>query len=183
MDSAKALVQEHHLQPDDIVEGVALVPEKIVSIVCEPLKEKQAPSTVYGALFSLPFCIGTMVVYGKAGLDNFTEASLRDEKVLDVARKIRYQVTPWPQFPRYFSGGLTLTLRDGRQVEHREPINRGNPDHPLEPGEVRTKFQDNAACVLPADRIEKIFETVERLERVPDVAELAAMFVAPKQYR
>lgn len=180
MDSAKALVQEHHLQPDDIVEGVALVPEKIVSIVCEPLKEKQAPSTVYGALFSLPFCIGTMVVYGKAGLDNFTEASLRDEKVLDVARKIRYQVTPWPQFPRYFSGGLRLLLRNGREVEHLEPINRGNPDHPLEPDDVRLKFRNNASRVLPADRIEQIFEAIERLERMPDVAELTAMFVAPK---
>ena len=113
-------------------------------------------------------------------MDNFTEASLRDEKVLGVARKIRYQVTPWPQFPRYFSGGLKLVLRDGREVEHLEPINRGNPDNPLDPDEVRLKFRDNAARVLPADRIEKIVETVERLERVPDVAELAAMFVAPK---
>jgi 2-methylcitrate dehydratase PrpD len=178
MDSAKALMQEHHLHPDDIVEGVALVPEKIVSIVCEPLKEKQAPTTVYGALFSLPFCIGTMVVYGTAGLDNFTEASIRDEKVLNIARKIRYQVSPWPQFPRYFSGGLKLVLRDGREVEHLEPINRGNPDHPLEPDDVRRKFRGNASGVLPADRIEQIFETIEKFERVPDVAAFAAMFVA-----
>ena len=180
MDSAKALVKEYHLQPDDIVEGVALVPEKIVPIVCEPLEEKQTPSTVYGALFSLPFCIATIVVHGGARLSNFTETALKDENVLRLAKKISCRAAAWPEFPRYFSGGLKLVLRDGREVEHLEPINRGNPDNPLAPDEVRAKFKDNALLVLPAERIEKIFEIVDRLETIPDVAELAAMFVAPR---
>lgn len=180
MDSARALVEEHHIKPDDIVEGVALVPEKIVSIVCEPLEEKQAPSTVYGALFSLPFCIATIVVHGGAHLLNFTETALKDENVLRLAKKIRCRVAPWPEFPRYFSGGLKLILRDGREVEHLEPINRGNPDNPLAPEEVRAKFKDNASLVLPVERIERIFESIGSLEKIPDVAELAAMFVAPR---
>jgi 2-methylcitrate dehydratase PrpD len=180
MDSAKALVKQHHIQPDDVIAGVALVPEKIVPIVCEPLKEMQAPSTVYGALFSLPFCIATIVVHGGARLSNFTEAALKDENVLRLAKKITCRVAAWPEFPRYFSGGLKLVLRDGREVEHLEPINRGNPDNPLAPDEVRTKFKDNAALVLPADRIERIFESVDRLEKMPNVAELAEMFVAPR---
>jgi len=150
-----------------------------VPIVCMPLEEKQTPTTVYGALFSLPFCIGTIAVHGRAGLDHFTEGALKDEKVLSVAKKIRCQVASWPQFPRYFSGGLKLTLRDGREVEHLEPINRGNPDNPMEIAEVRAKFTDNAARVLPADRIEKIFDAIDRLEEMPDVSELAALFVAP----
>jgi 2-methylcitrate dehydratase PrpD len=180
MDAARILIKEHRLGPDDIADGAALVPEKIVPIVCEPLEDKQAPATVYGALFSLPFCIATIAVYGKAGLEQFTEAALRDERVLAVAKRIGYRVTAWPQFPRYFSGGAELTLRDGRRLEHLEPINRGNPDNPLGPDEVRRKFRENAARVLPDDRIAMIIETVDRLERLADVAELAAMFVATK---
>jgi len=179
MDSAKMLMREHGIKFEDIVEGTALVPEKIVPIVCEPLEEKQAPTTVYGALFSLPFCIGTVAVHGRAGLDLFTEDALKDENVLGVAKKIRCRVASWPQFPRYFSGGLELTLKDGREVRHLEPINRGNPDHPMAVAEVRAKFADNAAGALPADRIEKIFDAVDRLDEMPDVAGLAALFVAP----
>ncbi len=178
MDSARILMKEHSIKPEDIVAGEALVPEKIVSIVCEPLKEKQAPTDVYGALFSLPFCIATIAVHGKAGLDLFTESALKDEKVLSVAKKIRCQVASWPQFPRYFSGGLRLKLKDGREVEHLEPINRGNPDNAMEISEVRAKFSDNASRALPADRIERISDAIDRLENMPDVAELAAMLVA-----
>jgi 2-methylcitrate dehydratase PrpD len=179
MDSAKALMKEHSIEPDDIVEAVALVPGEIVSIVCEPIEEKQMPKTVYGALFSLPFCIGTIAVHGRAGWDHFTDSTLTDERVLNVAKKVRCQVASWPQFPRYFSGGLKMVLRDGREVEHLEPINRGNPDNPLSKAEVRAKFEDNASRALPADRIERIFETVGRLEKLPDVATLASLFVAP----
>jgi 2-methylcitrate dehydratase PrpD len=179
MDSAKALMEEHSIDLDDILEAVALVPEEIVSIVCEPIKEKQMPTTVYGALFSLPFCIGTVIVHGRAGLDHFTDTTLTDEKVLNVAKKVRYQVASWPQFPRYFSGGLKIVLRDGREFEHLEPINRGNPDNPLSQTEVRAKFEDNASRALPADSIERIFEMVDRLEKIPNVEALSSLFVTP----
>ena len=47
-------------------------------------------------------------------------------------------------FPRRFGGRLRIRLRDGRVVEHHEPINRGSAERPLSEDEVRDKFRRNA---------------------------------------
>lgn len=178
MDAASALQRQHGLQADDIVSGEVLVPQQIVSIVCEPLVDKQTPVTTYGALFSLPFCVATNLIHGYARLNHFTESALRDPQVLALAAKIGYSVEPWPEFPTYFPGGVRLRLRDGRTLEWREPINRGSPDNPMAASEVQEKFRDNASRALPAERIEAIIAAVMHLEELPRVAELTALCVA-----
>ena len=177
MDAALILQQEHHFTPDDIVSGEVLVPEGIVPIVCEPLADKQTPMATYGALFSLPFCVATSLVHGYARLDSFTEAALQDAAVLELAGKVGYSVEPMPDFPVYFSGGLRLTLRDGRTLEHREVINRGHPDKPMQATDVQDKFRDNARRALTDERIEAVIEAVNRLDELSGVAELAALCV------
>lgn len=179
MDAALVLRQKYGVRPEDIEHGEVLVPEDIVPIVCEPLADKQTPTTTYGALFSLPFCAASNLVHGQARLDSFTEAALEDREVLAVAARIGYRVEPWPEFPHTFPGGLRLTLRNGQSVEWREPINRGHPDNPMPAAEVQDKFRHNAARALPADRLETIIGAVERLEDLPRVAELLALCVAP----
>lgn len=179
MDAALTLQREYGIQPDDIVSGEVLVPQDIVPIVCEPLADKHVPATTYGALFSLPFCVATNLVHGHARLDSFTETALQDSEVLQLARKVGFAVEPWPEFPQFFCGGMRLTLRDGRTVEHRESINRGHPDNPMQPSEVQEKFRDNARRALPDDHITAVIETVARLEELSSVAELAALLVSP----
>jgi 2-methylcitrate dehydratase PrpD len=177
MDAALILQQEHQFTPDDIVSGDVLVPEAIVPIVCEPLADKQTPTATYGALFSLPFCVATNLVHGHARLDSFTEEALQDAAVLELAGKVGYRVEPMTDFPVYFSGGLRLRLRDGRTLEHREVINRGHPDKPMQVAEVQEKFRDNARRALSDARIEAMIEAVDRLDELSSVAELAALCV------
>lgn len=179
MDAALALRQKHELHPEDIVSGQVLVPEAIVPIVCEPLADKQAPTTTYGALFSLPFCVASNLLYGHARLDSFMETALRDQAVLETAAKIGYDVEPWPEFPDSFPGGLRLTLRDGRILEWREAINRGHPDNPMEPWEVQEKFRDNARRALPTERIDAVISATERLEALSRITELTELCVVP----
>ncbi len=178
MDSALILRREHAFSADDVASGEVLVPEGIVPVVCEPLADKQTPTATYGALFSLPFCVATNLVHGHARLDNFTEEALQDEAVLSLAGKIGYEVEPMPEFPTYFCGGVRLELKNGRRLEHREMINRGHPDHPMEAADVQAKFRDNARRALPDARIDAIIEAVDRLEALPTVAQLAALCVS-----
>jgi len=103
---------------------------------------------------------------------------LRDPQVLALAAKIGYRVEAWPEFPRTFPGGLRLTLRDGRTLERREPINRGHPDNPIATTDVQAKFRDNAKRALPAERLAAIIAVVEHLEELPSIAELMALCVA-----
>ncbi len=177
MDSALILQREHAFAADDVVAGEVLVPEGIVPVVCEPLADKQIPTATYGALFSLPFCVATNLVHGHARLDNFTEEARQDKAVLALAGKIGYDIEPMPEFPTYFCGGVRLELKNGQRLEHREMINRGHPDNPMEAADVQAKFRDNARRVLSDARIDAVIEAVDRLEELSNVAQLAALCV------
>ena len=177
MNSAKIIKQEHKIDPEDIAEIEALAPGTIIPIVCEPLAEKQAPQTTYGALFSLPFCIATMLVEDHARLENFKEEALKNSKVLAVAAKVKYKEEPWPDFPKYFSGGVKLTLKDGRTFTHREAINYGHPENPMKTSEVKDKFFANASPVLPRAQLEGIIDVITHLENMPSLEKLAALLV------
>lgn len=178
MDAALTLQHQHQIKAEDIVSGDVLVPEAIVPIVCEPLADKQAPTATYGALFSLPFCVATNLIHGYAKLEHFSEEAIQDPAVLATAAKIGFCIEPWPEFPTSFPGGVRLTLRDGRTLEHREPINRGHPKNPMQADEVKDKFRDNAKRALPSQRIEAIVDLVEHLEDLPRVSELMTLCVA-----
>jgi 2-methylcitrate dehydratase PrpD len=179
MDAALALRQKHNIKPEDIETGEVLVPEPIVPVVCEPLADKQTPTTTYGALFSLPFGVASNLMHGHARLDSFTETALHDERVLAIAAKLGYRVEPWSEFPNSYPGGLRLTLRDGRTLEWREPINRGHPDNPMQTSEVHDKFRDNANRALPTEQLEAIIATVGNLDELPRVAKLIELCVTP----
>jgi 2-methylcitrate dehydratase PrpD len=79
-----------------------------------------------------------------AGLAQFTEHRIRDERVLGLTAKIRYLVNPNDEYPRNFSGHLKATLTDGREPEFRQPYLRGGANAPLSTAELEKKFVDNA---------------------------------------
>ena len=83
----------------------------------EPLADKQKPVSSYGAKFSLPFSIAVMLVRGRAGLDEFSDAAIRDPKLLELAAKVRYELDPTIDYPRHFEGHVKVKMNDGTVLE------------------------------------------------------------------
>ncbi|MCK0207793.1 MmgE/PrpD family protein [Starkeya koreensis] len=135
-------------------EGIA--PERIVSIECEtgeglvdrlwePLAVKHRPPSGYAAKFSMPFCMAVGYFDGDAGLEQFTDAKAKDERILALAGKIRYVIDPNNEYPRNYSGHIKVTLDDGRVVEYRQPHFRGGAREPLTRDELVAKARGNVA--------------------------------------
>ena len=119
--------------------------------------------------------LAVLLVEGKAGLDEFSEAKIRERRILEVAERIRHRVEEVPECPASLPGWVALRLHDGRGFEQREPINRDHPDNPMAPAEVQAKFRDNASRTLPTARVEAIIRTVECLEELPRIGDLTAL--------
>ena len=136
----------------------------------EPLADKQKPVSSYGAKFSLPYSIAVMLVRGRAGLDEFTDAAIRDPAVLDLARKVRYELDPTIDYPRHFSGHVKVRMADGKILEENQPHPRGGFEDPLPPEEIEAKFRANAGLVLAAPKIERILNLVKGFEQLSSVA-------------
>ena len=85
--------------------------------------------------------------------------------MLALAQRVVYRDDPDSDFPRHFAGRLRIRLRDGRVLEHHEPINRGSAERPLSDDEVRDKFRRNATRVLPAEQVEAAIAAVAAVDR------------------
>jgi hypothetical protein len=65
--------------------------------------------------------------------------------VLDLAGKVRYVVDPQNEYPRNYTGHLRAVLRNGQDIEIRQPYLRGGTREPLPQAEIVAKFRNNVA--------------------------------------
>jgi len=129
---------------EDVAEVFCETAEGYVHRLWEPLASKRRPANDYAAKFSTPFNIAVAFVTGNAGFAAFTEATVRDPRILALAAKVRYAVDPGNPYPKAYTGHVRMTLNDGRVLEERQPHIRGGVHEPLAREEIAGKFRGNA---------------------------------------
>ena len=115
-----------------------------------------------------------MLVRGTAGLADFTDEAVRDERVLAVAGRVGYDLDPTIDYPRQFVGHVRVRLTDGRVLEERQDHPRGGPDFPVAPRDLEVKFRGNAGLALSADAVDRVVEDVGRLATLGHLGPLMA---------
>ena len=143
VDCARRLAQRVDIR--DISEVICEAAEGTVHRLWEPLADKQRPPNAYAAKFSQPYCIAAGFVLGHAGLDAFTEERVQDERLRTLASRVRYVLDPANPYPKEFTGHVRVRLRDGRELEERQPHLRGGAHEPLSRAEIEEKFRLNCA--------------------------------------
>ena len=166
-DAALALRRAHQLAPDDIAEIRALLPAGAIKIVAEPAATKLAPGSSYDAQFSAPFVIAACLVLDRFGLAELEEEVRTNPAILALARKVKCEADPDSGFPKYYSGGVVVITRDGRELRHYEPVNRGAGDRALSADEVADKFMDNARMATTAARARELRDLVLAIDHHP----------------
>lgn len=178
MDCALRLRERNAIRPDQIAEIQCRTAEGPIPRLWEPLAAKQRPPNGYAAKFSLPYLVAVILVKGTAGLADFTDEAIRDERVLQVAAKVRYEVDPTIAYPKQFVGHVRIRCTDGRVLEAEQPHPRGGPDLPMSRQELETKFRDNAGLLLAKDKIEQIIGEVGRMATLRQLTPLMASLAA-----
>jgi len=177
MDCALKIKQKYAPSPERIREVVCRTAEGPVHRLWEPLADKQKPISSYGAKFSLPYSIAVMLRFGRAGLEEFTDAAIQEAATLELAGKVRYELDPTIEYPRHFSGHVKVFLDDGSVLEENQPHPRGGLEDPLPPAEIEAKFRANASLALPAQKVDSILQLLARLEELPSIAQLSELLM------
>ena len=159
-DAALVVRRQHRLKPADIAHVRAFIPKETMHIIADPPEAKLRPNTSYQAKFSVQFCIAACLARGKLGLAELESDVLTDPEVLALADKIKCEADPDSAFPKYFSGGVTVTTKDGGKFTHMEPINRGAGERALSEGEIVAKFMDNAGLSVARGRAEALRDLI-----------------------
>lgn len=177
-DAALTLQKEHSLWPGEIDSIVARIGEGQVQVVCEPEADKRRPRNEYEAQFSVHYIIAAALSRGRFTLDELDPNAFNDPAILELCDRVTYEVDEQSNYPRYYSGEVTVRTKDGREVTHREVHNRGSDANPLTTADLEEKFFANATRCVSRDRAQQVLDLVMKLDRAPDLTELGDALTA-----
>jgi 2-methylcitrate dehydratase PrpD len=172
---ADAAIELHaELAGQEIEKVEAFLPQPTLHIIAEPAQSKERPTSDYEAKFSAQFVIAACLLRGRFALPDLQPEALADPAVRSLALKVRCQSDPDSAFPTYFSGGVEVTLRDGRTLRRHVRINSGAGERAMSADAVAEKFLASACMTIPLSQAQQIREAVLSLEDLP-VRELMAL--------
>lgn len=138
------------------------------------------PADALQARFSMPFCLASLLVTGRAGIAEFTDEVVNRPDIRAMIGRIDFHAFDRAE-PNYtnVTTFLAVTLKDGTVHEGRADYPRGSPEDPMTYDDVAEKFRGCAAAAhWPADRAERVIELVAGLEALESVRELTAQLTA-----
>ena len=168
-DALLALMQENHLHAEDVTEVVAHVHQSAIDVL-GPVTD---PQTIHQSKFSMGFVLALIALERRAGLADFTEASLRDAQVRAFHDKVKMVLDPEIDraYPRRWMGRVTVKTRDGREIAKRIESPKGDPDNVL----TRSELEDKAlrlaqyAGAATEQEMKRVIARVWRLHDEKDV--------------
>jgi 2-methylcitrate dehydratase PrpD len=175
LDALLRVREAHGISPQDVMKVECPVAAFIVPIVCEPVDEKCEPATQAHGRVSLQYTMAEALHRGRMGKDAYEV--FEDPEIRALARRVTYHVDPTYPGPGRFKGAVRLTLRDGRVIEDVQEYNRGSVENPMTGAELRAKFDENAAGVLPAAQRERLADAILRVDELPDARTIVELAV------
>jgi len=116
----------------------------------------------YSAKMSIPYATAAGMIYGKAGLQEFSEDTVRNEQILELTRKIHVEADEELSraFPAKQTAIVTIRTKDGEYTE-RVDYPKGEPENPLTDEEFRIRYDGLMAYGgINPDASSDVFETV-----------------------
>ena len=173
-DALLELMRAHKLKADDVTAVTAHVHQGALDVL-GPVTD---PQTVHQSKFSMGYVLAQIAVHGRAGLSDFTDASLRDQRLRAFHDKVKMALDPGIDraYPKRWMGRVTVTTRNGKKLEHSISSPRGDPDNTL----TRTELEDKAlrlaahAGGATAAEMKQVIARVWRLQEERDVRDFLA---------
>jgi len=136
------------------------------------------PTNALQAKFSMEFCMAALLLYGKAGLNEFTDQVVNRPETQSMIGRIHFGVHPEAEAAGYnkMTSIIGIRLRDRSTVSGRADFGKGSPANPMSYDEVAAKFLDCAAFAKwPGGKAKAVITAVRTLEASADVRSLTAL--------
>ena len=176
IDAMLDLVHTHGFTADDVEEIVCEASERELAFLVH-----HRPQTGLEGKFSMEYCMAAAVLHGDMGLAQFSDASVQDPRAQALLQRARFEHPDAGQVDWHTTlpDIVRVTLRDGRQVQQRVDIPKGDPERPLTWDELVAKCRGCAAGVLPAPQVETAVQLLATFETLQTLGPLMAHLTQP----
>jgi len=165
IDGCIEICREHGLAPDAI-EAVELT----VSPLVLRLTGKTEPRNGLEGKFSVYHAVAAAIVHGAAGAAQFSDACVRDPRVIAVRSRVR---TREDSAIGRTEARVTIRTRDGRTLDRHVEHALGTLARPMSDADLEAKFRGLAQEVLTPARIEEAIRLCWQISELEDAGALA----------
>lgn len=159
------LIQEHDIRAQDVRHVRVGTNHNMPNALIH-----HRPKDELQAKFSMEFCMAILLLDGRAGLNEFTDAAVERADVKAMIEKVDFVVDDVAEAAGYhlMTTLIDIDLADGRRLSGRADMGKGSPAMPMSYDEVAAKFHENAEFAgLNRHTAAEIVELVSKLETLP----------------
>jgi len=172
IEAALTLVEENDILPD----AVDRIEVKTFARAAREIggRYPDANSSFVTCQFSLPYILAVVVSDRTLGPKQYRREKISDPRILELAKKV--QVIPddlmTSIYPEKAQARVKIFLRGGTAFEKQIDHPKWEPERGIPREERLAKFHALASEILPKERIEKIDQIVDRLEKLKRISTL-----------
>lgn len=153
------------VKPDDVEE----VNIKTYDLAVSGHDHTEIPGS-YSAKMSIPYATAAGLIYGKAGLQEFTEECVAGQEIKELTKKIKVETDEdlSAVFPSIQAAVVKIKTKEG-EYEERVDFPKGEPENPLSEQEFRDRY-DGLMEYAGVDAVvsSAVFDTVYREDTMVD---------------
>jgi 2-methylcitrate dehydratase PrpD len=191
IDGVLEMVNHNKLAPEDIKEVKIKTFKVGIDTLIKPEDRRYRPKTIVDAQFSIPFVVGAAVVRKRVSLAEFTEESIRDPEILEIASRVKGEEDPkYTQgYPERFPTSIKIELKNGNHLECYVDIPSGDPekkDYIEDPLKFNKEIVEKFFLIVSkipsfSHQGHKIVAAVQGLEEVKDISKLMRLLASEKE--
>ncbi|MGZ5224676.1 MAG: MmgE/PrpD family protein [Burkholderiales bacterium] len=141
------------------------------------LAEKNIVSS-FGARFSVPFALASILVHGRSGLKSFDDDAVANPQVQALTRRVDLREEPsfTARYPVEQPVEIRIVMEDGTIHTGNCVVTKGEPAKPHTPGELKTKFFELGGPVWGQAVTQQLYDGLMQIENIRDFRSFADRF-------
>jgi 2-methylcitrate dehydratase PrpD len=132
---------------------------------------EKSVQTSFGARFSVPFALASIIVNGRSGLVAFDDAAVANPVIQSLAKRVDLQEDKsfTARFPAEQPVIVRAVMRDGTTYEGRCVVTKGEPANPHTADDLSGKFFELGEAVWGKPTTKTLFDGLMKLETLENV--------------
>lgn len=138
------------------------------------LAEKNIVSS-FGARFSVPFALASILVHGRSGLASFDDAAVANRQVQVLTQRVDLREEPsfTARYPAEQPVTVRIVMRDGTVHTGECTVTKGEPTNPHSPEELTAKFFELGEPVWGRAVVQELYAGLMALEEIGEFGAFA----------
>ncbi len=129
----------------------------------------------FGARFSVPFALASILVHGRSGLKSFDDAAVANQAVQALVQRVFVREEPayTARYPAEQPVLVRIVMKNGAAYEGNCTVTKGEPANPHTPADLSGKFFELGEPIWGRPVTQQLFDRLMKIEDIRDFRALA----------